>query len=282
MTTAVIQSYRCVKCGKTTDWDKALGPKPLCNKCWDQEVESSFTVEPDDDNEHSRKYQLAYEGDLNKVQEPYTWILDGIENELQRIYYRNNRERILAVKRKRRAYKHSYKLTHKAQIKASNRKYNLVRQAEIRERILAHKAEVQKERHKYNLIHQAEIRERKLAHKAEVQKERHKCNLVRSWCYYYHLYQSERTRERGNNHEQKAEVKHQYYLTHKAEGTAYNREYQLTDEAKKSFVDIRLPDEPELRLMKRYATEVVAHIRKRSMPSRPASRLEEHVDQLSA
>ncbi len=256
MTTAVIQSYRCVKCGKTTDWDKALGPKPLCNKCWDQEVESSFTVEPDDDNEHSRKYQLAYEGDLNKVQEPYTWILDGIENELQRIYYRNNRERILAVKRKRRAYKHSYKLTHKAQIKASNRKYNLVRQAEIRERILAHKA--------------------------EVQKERHKCNLVRSWCYYYHLYQSERTRERGNNHEQKAEVKHQYYLTHKAEGTAYNREYQLTDEAKKSFVDIRLPDEPELRLMKRYATEVVAHIRKRSMPSRPASRLEEHVDQLSA
>jgi len=155
MTSVIAVCYRCSQCGKDTDWEEALGPKPLCAKCWDEETASSFEAELTG-KEFSRRYQLAYRGELQedereasltnqaeaKEERESIYLNTFLDITLHRLYNQVNYQRHKPERKIRRSrnyrshatqeieYSRNYRLTHKAQVKASNQRYNSLHREE--------------------------------------------------------------------------------------------------------------------------------------------------------
>jgi len=137
MTTAIAVSYRCIRCGRATDWEETLGSEPLCDKCWDIEVDSSFKASLTG-KEFSRLNQLAYRGELQENErkasftnqaELLAWdaLLSAALTGFNRWYYQIHRARLIARTRR-------YKLGHREKVSAGNHRNYLTHRAEFKAR----------------------------------------------------------------------------------------------------------------------------------------------------
>lgn len=112
----------CVKCGKTTFWQEALGEEPLCVGCWDRAMERlSLRAEA------NSRYRKAHKEEIV---------------ERNRVYREANRAEIAEGKRvcylrHRRVYLKNQRLygrAHRAEIAEYNGLYYLAHREEIAER----------------------------------------------------------------------------------------------------------------------------------------------------
>ena len=127
-----IKTY-CSRCGRQTWWYQELGPKPLCERCWDQDVGGTIItartgIEP-----------LLLPVELAADKRAYYQAHRVEAAADQRAYYQAHRVEIAADKRAYReahrvelaAYQRAYREAHRVELAADKRAYYQAHRVEI-------------------------------------------------------------------------------------------------------------------------------------------------------